>query len=60
MRSIMYPYTAVNLKESKNNSLKDFLSIVDLYGLSHMLCFTNTPQCKDDYFYILMCLIVID
>jgi len=46
MRGIMYPYTAINLKESKTNSLKDFLSIVDVYGLSHMMLFTSTPKCK--------------
>lgn len=40
----MYPYTAINLKESKMNSIKDFLSIVDVYGLSHMLMFTKTSK----------------
>jgi hypothetical protein len=27
MREMMYPYTAQNLKESKKNSLKDFLGV---------------------------------
>jgi len=40
----MYPYTAINLKESKMNSIKDFLSIVDVYGLSHMLMLTKTSK----------------
>lgn len=40
----MYPYTAVNLKESKANCIKDFLSIVDVYGLSHMIMLTNTDK----------------
>ncbi len=40
----MYPYTAVNLKESKVNSIRDYLSIVDVYGLSHMMMFTNTEK----------------
>ena len=25
MRNLMYPYTAMNLKESKKNSIKDFV-----------------------------------
>lgn len=44
LRTTMYPYTAINLKESKVNSIKDFLSIVDLYGLSHMIMLTNTDK----------------
>ena len=27
LREMMYPYTAINLKESKKNSLKDFLGV---------------------------------
>jgi ribosome biogenesis protein SSF1/2 len=44
LRTTMYPYTAINLKESKANSIKDFLSIVDIYGLSHMMMLTNTEK----------------
>lgn len=44
MRTTMYPYTAVNLKESKANSIKDYLSIKDVYGLSHMMMLTNTEK----------------
>ena len=44
MRLLMYPYTAINLKESTSNSIKDFLSLVDIYGLSHMMMFTNTEK----------------
>lgn len=40
----MYPYTAINLKESKANSIKDYLSIKDVYGLSHMMLLTNTEK----------------
>jgi ribosome biogenesis protein SSF1/2 len=40
----MYPYTAINLKESTSNNIKDFLSLVDIYGLSHMMMFTNTEK----------------
>lgn len=38
----MYPYCAINLKESNKNTLRDFLSIVDIYNLSHMFAITNT------------------
>jgi ribosome biogenesis protein SSF1/2 len=44
LRTTMYPYTAINLKESKSNSVKDYLSIVDVYGLSHMMMVTNTDK----------------
>jgi len=44
LRISMYPYTAINLKESKMNSVKDYLSLVDVYGLSHMLMVTKTSQ----------------
>ena len=44
MRLVMYPYTAINLQESSSNSIKDFLSIKDVYGLSHMMIFTNTEK----------------
>ena len=44
MRLVMYPYTLINLKESKKNNIKDFLSLVDIYGLSHMMMFTNTEK----------------
>ena len=27
MRNLMYPYTAMKLKESKKNSIKDFISV---------------------------------
>lgn len=40
----MYPYTFINLKESDRNNIKDFLSIVDIYGMSHMMMFTNTDK----------------
>lgn len=44
MRVVLYPYCAINLKESRKNSLRDFLNIVDLYNLSHMFAFTNTEN----------------
>lgn len=44
LRVTMYPYTAINLKESKINTIRDYLSIVDVYGLSHMMMLTNTDK----------------
>jgi ribosome biogenesis protein SSF1/2 len=40
----MYPYTALNLKESKKNSIKDFLSAAGIFGVSHMMMFTQTEN----------------
>jgi ribosome biogenesis protein SSF1/2 len=40
LRELMYPYTFVNLKESKKNSLKDFLGVAGQYGVSHMMILT--------------------
>jgi ribosome biogenesis protein SSF1/2 len=36
----MYPYTAAKLKESKRNTLKDFISVAGNFGVSHMMLFT--------------------
>ena len=44
LRVILYPYCAINLKENKKNSLRDFLSLVDIYNFSHMFAFTNTEK----------------
>lgn len=40
MRELMYPYTALKLKESKKNTIKDFLGVSGTYGVTHMLLFT--------------------
>jgi ribosome biogenesis protein SSF1/2 len=40
----MYPYTAMKLRESKKNSLKDFLGVAGQYGVSHMMILTQTEQ----------------
>lgn len=42
MRNIMYPFTALKLKESKKNSIKDFISAAGIFGVSHMQIFTQT------------------
>ena len=40
MRNLMYPYTAMKLKESRKNSLKDFVSVAGQFGVSHMMIMT--------------------
>ena len=40
----MYPYTAMNLKESKKNSIKDFVGAAGQYGVSHMMIVTQTEN----------------
>ena len=44
MRSMMYPYTATKLKESKKNSLKDYISAAGQFGVSHMMIVTQTEN----------------
>lgn len=44
LKVLLYPFCAVNLKESNKNTLKDFLSLVDVYGFSHMFALTNTEK----------------
>lgn len=43
-RNLMYPYTALKLKESKKNTIKDFLGAAGEFGVSHMIMFTQTEQ----------------
>lgn len=40
----MYPYTFINLQESKKNSLKDFLGVAGQFGVSHMMILTQTEN----------------
>lgn len=44
LRNLMYPYTALKLKESKKNSLKDFVSAAGTFGVSHMMIMTQTEN----------------
>jgi ribosome biogenesis protein SSF1/2 len=44
MRELLYPYTAYKLKESKKNTLKDFLGVAGIFGVSHMLLFSQTDK----------------
>ena len=39
-REMLYPYTALKLKESKKNTIKDFISVAGQFGVTHMLCFS--------------------
>lgn len=40
MRELMYPYTALKLKDKKKNTLKDFLSVAGQFGVTHMMMFS--------------------
>lgn len=44
MRNLMYPYTAMNLKDSKKNSIKDFVGAAGQFGVSHMMIITQTEN----------------
>ena len=44
LRELMYPYTAMKLKESKKNSLKDFLGVAGQLGVSHMQILTQSDS----------------
>ena len=40
----MYPFTAMKLKESKKNSLKDFLGAAGQFGVTHMMLMSQTEN----------------
>jgi ribosome biogenesis protein SSF1/2 len=40
----MYPYTAMKLKESNKNTLKDFLGVAGHLGVTHMQILTQTDN----------------
>lgn len=42
IRHIMQPYTAVNLKTTKSNVLKDFVHVAGPYGISHFIIISKT------------------
>lgn len=44
MRELMYPYTALKLKDRKKNTLKDFLSVAGQFGVTHMMVFSQTDK----------------
>lgn len=44
LRKIMQPNTAVNLRETRNNQLKDFVAVAGPLGVTHFLMLTATPH----------------
>lgn len=44
LRNLMYPYTAMKLRESKKNSIKDFVGVAGQFGVSHMMILTQTES----------------
>eukprot|EP00798_Chlamydomonas_sp_ICE-L_P006618 gene6618-3274_t len=44
LRRMMLPNTAINLKESKRNVLKDFVSVAGPLGVTHFLILTATDR----------------
>lgn len=44
LRRMMLPHTAAALRESKRNTLKDFLSVAGPLGVSHFLILTATEK----------------
>jgi ribosome biogenesis protein SSF1/2 len=43
-RDLLYPFTASKLKESKKNTLKDFIAVSGQFAVSHMLVFSQTDK----------------
>lgn len=41
---MMYPYTAMKLKESKKNTLKDFIAAAGIYQVSHLVLMSATEK----------------
>eukprot|EP00227_Mantoniella_beaufortii_P007604 CAMPEP_0197592628 /NCGR_PEP_ID=MMETSP1326-20131121/15198_1 /TAXON_ID=1155430 /ORGANISM="Genus nov. species nov., Strain RCC2288" /LENGTH=382 /DNA_ID=CAMNT_0043158349 /DNA_START=281 /DNA_END=1426 /DNA_ORIENTATION=- len=46
VRHVMEPFTARNLKESKQNKLKDFVQVAGPLGISHFMIFSATERSK--------------
>jgi ribosome biogenesis protein SSF1/2 len=44
IRELMYPYTALKLRESRKNSIKDFLGAAGQFGVTHMMILTQTEK----------------
>ena len=45
MRSVMRPYTATKLKERKRAAVKDYVAVAGLFGVTHLLLFSNPETC---------------
>lgn len=44
LRRMMLPNTALNLRESKRNQMKDFVSVAGPLGVSHFMILTATDS----------------
>ena len=44
MRRVMEPYTARKLREQAKNTVKDYVSVSSVLGVTHMLVFTQTDK----------------
>ncbi|KAL6217225.1 hypothetical protein ACLB2K_010442 [Fragaria x ananassa] len=42
LKQLMSPHTALNLKEKRRNTLKDFLNVAGPYGVTHFLILSKT------------------
>ncbi|KAM1075679.1 hypothetical protein PS2_023025 [Malus domestica] len=43
LRKLMLPYTALKLKEKRQNNLRDFLNVAGPMGVTHFLMLSKTP-----------------
>lgn len=44
LRKLMLPHTALNLKEKKKNTLKDFVHVAGPLGVTHLLIISSTEN----------------
>lgn len=44
MREVMYPYTAMKLKEGEKVKIQEYLKMAGVYKISHMIVFTSTEN----------------
>jgi ribosome biogenesis protein SSF1/2 len=44
LRSIMSPYTATKLRERKTNTIKDFINVAPVLGVTHILAISQTKS----------------
>ena len=44
LRLVMAPYTPVNLKEKRSNTIKDYLAVTSVLGLTHMMTVSQTTN----------------
>jgi ribosome biogenesis protein SSF1/2 len=44
MREVMYPYTAMKLREGEKVKIQDYLKMTGVYQITHMMIFTSTDR----------------